>query len=256
MQLVFSAVMVGGSGEVTDITTVRIPENSDESNEVKVCGKVKQSKLSFQLKSSVVTYLQSHTVVETCAQFGVSRRNVVRWKREETNNSASWNKINSKEKFRLTKFKCKKETISPSNNVSYDEDVNNVKDVKIDTEVDVDASVPSINSSNPLSCLSRPDKFCSLSDMYVMTNLPHDKAKLKDIWDMMLALEDEDGERVYSCLLCDRKFRGRYANNHARSHVDQNHTTHIQHKCHLCHFSSKRNRSLYRHILKLHRSMK
>lgn len=97
-----------------------------------------------------------------------------------------------------------------------------------------------------------PDKY-SPGDREVMTNLPHDRAKLRDIWDTLVAPEDIEGEIVYSCLCCEKTFKGKSAKSNAWSHVDHNHTPHIEHKCHMCDFTSKSNDGISRHISKIHK---
>ena len=97
-----------------------------------------------------------------------------------------------------------------------------------------------------------PEKY-SPDDGSVMTNLPHDRAKLRDIWDTLVAPEDIEGEIVYSCLCCEKTFKGKSAKSNAWSHVDHNHTPHIEHKCHICDFTSKSNDGVSRHISKSHK---
>jgi len=99
---------------------------------------------------------------------------------------------------------------------------------------------------------SSPDKF-SPNGQSSMTNLPEDRAKLRDIWDTLVAPEDIDGEIVYSCLCCEKTFKGKSAKSNAWSHVDHNHTPHIEHKCHMCDFTSKSNDGVSRHISKTHK---
>ena len=115
----------------------------------------------------------------------------------------------------------------------------------------------SVDSVGPgpshLSLPSSPDKTTSPSDRCVMTNLPHDRAKLRDIWDTLVASEDVEGEVVYSCLCCEKTFRGKSAKSNSWSHVDHNHTPHIEHKCHMCDFISKSNDGISRHISKIHK---
>ena len=86
-----------------------------------------------------------------------------------------------------------------------------------------------------------------------MTNLPQDRARLRDIWDTLVAHEDVQGEVVFSCLCCEKTFKGKSAKSNAWSHVDHNHTPHIEHKCHNCDFTSKSNDGLSRHISKTHK---
>lgn len=97
-----------------------------------------------------------------------------------------------------------------------------------------------------------PDDY-SPGDRSVMTNLPHDRAKLRDIWDTLVAPDDIEGEIVYSCLCCEKTFKGKSAKSNAWSHVDHNHTPHIEHKCHICEFTSKSNDGISRHISKIHK---
>jgi len=97
-----------------------------------------------------------------------------------------------------------------------------------------------------------PDR--SSSNKTVMTNLPEDRLKLRDIWDNLISAPEEiDGEIVYSCLKCDKTFKGKSAKSNAWSHVDHNHTPQIEHRCHLCDFISKSNDGVSRHITKTHK---
>lgn len=93
----------------------------------------------------------------------------------------------------------------------------------------------------------------SPSTKTVMTNLPQDRAKLRDIWDTLVAPEEVEGESGYCCLCCDKTFKGKSAKSNAWSHVDHNHTNHIEHKCHICDFTGKSNDAVSRHISKNHR---
>ena len=98
-----------------------------------------------------------------------------------------------------------------------------------------------------------PDDISS-GNKTIMTNLPEDRVKLRDIWDTMISSPEEiDGETVYSCLSCDKTFKGKYAKSNAWSHVDHNHTPEIEHRCHICNFISKSNEGVSRHITKTHK---
>jgi len=99
-----------------------------------------------------------------------------------------------------------------------------------------------------------PEKFSTSNNKTIMTNLPEDRMKLRDIWDTLISTPEEiDGEIVYSCLTCDKTFKGKSAKSNAWSHVDHNHTPQIEHRCHMCDFTSKSNDGVSRHITKTHK---
>jgi len=129
----------------------------------------------------------------------------------------------------------KKANDSPSNLVRNDQNIKPISPPKGPTPP---ASPDDISSGNKT----------------IMTNLPEDRVKLRDIWDTMISSPEEiDGETVYSCLSCDKTFKGKSAKSNAWSHVDHNHTPQIEHRCHICNFISKSNDGVSRHITKTHK---
>ena len=50
-----------------------------------------------------------------------------------------------------------------------------------------------------------------------------------------------------------KTFKGKSAKSNAWSHVDHNHTPQIEHRCHMCEFTSKSNDGVSRHITKTHK---
>jgi len=129
----------------------------------------------------------------------------------------------------------KKVTDNPSSKANSDQNKKNLVSPKVPTP--------------PTS----PDEFSS-SNKTIMTNLPEDRLKLRDIWDTLISAPEEiDGEIVYSCLTCEKTFKGKSAKSNAWSHVDHNHTPQIEHRCHMCEFTSKSNDGVSRHITKTHK---
>eukprot|EP00092_Neocalanus_flemingeri_P018459 GFUD01019978.1.p1 GENE.GFUD01019978.1~~GFUD01019978.1.p1 ORF type:complete len:438 (+),score=130.16 GFUD01019978.1:57-1370(+) len=153
-------------------------------------------------------------------------------------------------------------TITPPKKKTNTEDANKSFDSNSDTSIKSGGdqhSTPKRKVSpgglgpSALPTTSSPSKFSSPNEKTWMTNLPHDRAKLRDIWDTLVASEEIEGEVVYSCLCCEKTFRGKSAKSNAWSHVDHNHTPQIEHKCHMCDFTSKSNDGISRHISKIHK---
>jgi len=140
------------------------------------------------------------------------------------------------EELTVTLTPSKKKVVDkPSNNANSDQSKKNLASPKVPTPP------------------SSPDKFSS-SNKTIMTNLPEDRMKLRDIWDTLISAPEEiEGEIVYSCLTCDKTFKGKSAKSNAWSHVDHNHTPQIEHRCHMCDFISKSNDGVSRHITKTHK---
>jgi len=148
--------------------------------------------------------------------------------------------------------------ITPAKKIVTAEDLTCGVDTNIDRSSPGSVHLPStpkrrFSPGGGVPPFSSPIKSASPSGRRVLTNLPHDRAKLRDIWDTLVAAEDIEGEVVYSCLHCEKTFRGKSAKSNAWSHVDHNHTPHIEHKCHICDFTSKSNDGISRHISKIHR---
>ena len=162
------------------------------------------------------------------------------WRKKEKLNKGSRGEIPVKtEELNLKALKCLEETGKQETSRMFKIPFPSSSDLEL---------------SNPTSPYKPVNKLQPLvGDRYVMTNLPQDRSKLRDIWELLVAPEDVNGEEVYSCLSCDRRFRGKSAKHHAWSHVDHIHTPHINHKCHVCHFISQSNECLRRHITKVHK---
>jgi len=153
------------------------------------------------------------------------------------------------------KNKKRKVEVLKESNSSPDEECNVEEKVKIPVESLSSKSPIRSKSANCGSPTSLNSDVNHDGDRTILTNLPEDRVKLRDIWDTFVAPDDVDGETIYNCLCCEKTFKGKSAKSNAFSHIDHNHTAYIDHKCHFCSQIFKSNDSLSRHISRAHKKV-